>query len=78
MFCEEILGAQMVLFDVGEQFLQPWCAMRICGLSGCKTECIRFIVAGGMQLFFEAVAQMFILDEDVGDLQTRKVECLAR
>ena len=75
---EKTLGTCVILLDVGEQLREPLCAVFVCRLCTGKSERIRFVVAGAAEFLLEAAAQIFITDEDVGDLQSRKVECLAR
>ena len=78
MCCEETLGACVILFDVGEQLREPLRAVFVGCLCTSKPKCVRLIVARAAQFLLEAAAQLRISDEDVGDLQPREIEGLAR
>mgnify|MGYP001679909568 CR=1 FL=1 len=75
---EKTLGTCAILLDVGEQLREPLRAVFVGCLCASKPKCVRLIVARAAQFLLEAVAQLRISDEDVGDLQSREVKGLAR
>jgi len=78
ILCEVRLRILVVRLNVGEEFREPRRTVFVCGVRGRESERVRFVVTRFAAFRAETAAQLVILDENIGDLEPREVEGLAR
>ena len=78
ILCKVRLRILVVRLNVGEELREPRRTVLICGVRGGESERVRFVVSGFAALRTETAAQVVVLDENIGYLESREVERLAR